>query len=135
MNFYKGKTIWITGASSGIGEALTYALAKQGAKIIASARRVEELKRVQAQAASANIHVLPLDLEATSTFEAAVAEAIKVFGHIDIMVHNGGISHRGLAKDTLPQVQRRVMEIDYFSYMELTRLLYLTSWRRKAGTL
>jgi dehydrogenase/reductase SDR family protein 7B len=133
LNFYSGKTIWVTGASSGIGEALTYALAKQGAKIIVSARRADELKRVQAQAASANIYVLPLDLEATPTFEAAVAEAIKAFGHIDIMIHNGGISHRGLAKDTLPQVQRRVMEIDYFSYMELTRLLISHFHERKTG--
>jgi dehydrogenase/reductase SDR family member 7B len=49
------------------------------------------------------------------------------------MIHNGGISHRGLAKDTLPQVQRRVMEIDYFSYMELTRLLISHFHERKTG--
>lgn len=133
MNFYRGKAVWITGASSGIGEALTYALAKQGANIIISARRTEELKRVQTEAGAANIHILPLDLEATATFEMVVTEAIKAFGQIDIMIHNGGISHRGLAKDTLPQVQRRVMEIDYFSYMELTRLLLPHFLERKGG--
>jgi short-subunit dehydrogenase len=133
LNFYSGKTIWITGASSGIGEALTYELAKQGANIIISARRTDELKRVQSQASPANVHILPLDLEATATFEAAVPEAINAFGQIDVMIHNGGISHRGLAKDTLPDVQRRVMEIDYFSYMELTRLLLPHFLQRKSG--
>lgn len=133
MNFYEGKIVWITGASSGIGEALTYALVKRGACVIASARRIEELRRVQAKGGEKNVYVLPLDLENTPGFEAAVAEAIKAFGHIDIMVHNGGISHRGLAKDTLPSVQRRVMEIDYFSYMELTRLLLPHFMERKSG--
>jgi short-subunit dehydrogenase len=133
LNFYTNKIIWITGASSGIGEALTCAMAKQGAKIIASARRISELKRVQANAGAENVYILPLDLEATATFANAVSEAIKAFGHIDIMIHNGGISHRGLAKDTLPEVQRRVMEIDYFSYMELTRLLLPHFFERKNG--
>ncbi len=133
MNFYKGKTVWITGASSGIGEALTYALASRGARIIISARRIEELQRVQQQASPANVHILPLDLEATASFPAAVGEAIKAFGQIDIMIHNGGISHRGLVKDTLPEVQRRVMEIDYFSNMELTRLLLPHFLERRSG--
>ena len=133
MNFYKGKIAWVTGASSGIGEALTYELVKQGARVIASARRTDELKRVQEQAGPQNVYILSLDLEATATFEAAMAEAIRAFGHIDVMIHNGGISHRGLAKDTLPAVHRRVMEIDYFSYMELTRLLLPHFLERKSG--
>lgn len=133
LDFYTNKIVWITGASSGIGEALTYALARRGAKIIASARRTEELKRVQANAGAENVYMLPLDLEATATFPAITSEAIKAFGHIDLMVHNGGISHRGLAKDTLPEVQRRVMEIDYFSYMELTRLLLPHFLERNSG--
>lgn len=133
MNFYKGKNVWVTGASSGIGEALTYALVQQGANVIISARRMEELKRVQSQAGTAQVYILPLDLEASATFNTATAEAIKAFGHIDVMIHNGGISHRGLAKDTLMEVQRRVMEVDYFSYIELTRLLLPHFLERKNG--
>jgi dehydrogenase/reductase SDR family protein 7B len=133
LNFYQGKIVWITGASSGIGEALTYELVKQDARVVISARRTDELKRVQAQAGPGKVKIVPLDLEATATFPQAVNDAINAFGHIDMMVHNGGISHRGLAKDTLPEVQRRVMEIDYFSYMELTRLVLPHFLGRKSG--
>ena len=133
MNFFTNKIVWITGASSGIGEALTYKLAQDGAKLIISARREEELKRVQQQCGGANVFILPLDLEAPDSFALKVQEAIAAFGQIDIMIHNGGISQRSLVKDTLPAVQRKVMEVDYFSYIELTRLL-LPHWQqRKSG--
>ncbi len=142
MSYFSNKTVWITGASSGIGEALTYELVKQGAKVIISSRRAEELKRVQQQARSngssgqagaSNVYVLPLDLEAADSFPAKVQEAIGAFAQIDIMIHNGGISQRSKVKDTLPAVQRKVMEVDYFSYIELTRLLLPHMQQRKAG--
>lgn len=133
MSYFTNKIVWITGASSGIGESLTYELAKQGAKVIISARREEELKRVQQQAGHSNIYVLPLDLEAPDTFPAKVQEAIGAFAQVDIMIHNGGISQRSKVKDTLPAVQRKVMEVDYFSYIELTRLLLPHLQQRKTG--
>lgn len=142
MSYFTNKIVWITGASSGIGESLTYELAKQGAKVIISARREEELKRVQNQAhpngssgraGHSNIYVLPLDLEAADTFPAKVQEAIGAFAQVDIMIHNGGISQRSKVKDTLPAVQRKVMEVDYFSYIELTRLLLPHLQQRKTG--
>jgi dehydrogenase/reductase SDR family protein 7B len=133
LSYFTNKTVWITGASSGIGESLTYELAKQGAKIIISARREDELQRVQQQAGASNVYVLPLDLEAPDTFPAKVQEAIEAFAHIDIMIHNGGISNRGTVKDTLPAVQRKVMEVDYFSYIELTRLLLPHMQQRQTG--
>jgi short-subunit dehydrogenase len=133
LSYFTNKIVWITGASSGIGESLTYELAKQGAKVIISARREEELKRVQQQAGHSNIYVLPLDLEAADTFPAKVQEAIGAFAQVDIMIHNGGISQRSRVKDTLPAVQRKVMEVDYFSYIELTRLLLPHLQQRKTG--
>jgi dehydrogenase/reductase SDR family member 7B len=131
--YFTNKVVWITGASSGIGEALTHQLIQQGAKVIISARREEELRRVQQDAGTNNIYVLPLDLEATPTFETKVQQAINAFGQIDVMIHNGGISNRGTAAETLPAVHRRVMEIDYFSYMELTRLIVPHMQQRKSG--
>ena len=142
MSYFSNKTVWITGASSGIGEALTYELVKQGANVIISSRRTEELKRVQQQACQngsfgqtgvSNVYVLPLDLEAAGSFPAKVQEAIGAFTQIDIMIHNGGISQRSKVKDTLPAVQRKVMEVDYFSYIELTRLLLPHMQQRKTG--
>lgn len=133
MSFFTAKTVWITGASSGIGEALTCALVCKGARVIISARREEELKRVQLQAGAGQVYILPLDLENSGSFAGKVQEAISAFGQIDIMIHNGGISQRSPVADTLPAVQRKVMEVDYFSYIELTRLL-LPHWQqRKTG--
>jgi len=133
VSYFNNKIAWITGASSGIGEALVYELVNQGAKVIISARREDELLRVQKEAGNKNVFILPLDLEATTTFPEKVQEAIAAFGHIDFMFHNGGISQRSLVKDTLPSVQRRVMEIDYFSYIELTYLLLPHFLERKTG--
>jgi dehydrogenase/reductase SDR family protein 7B len=133
LNFFHNKIVWITGASSGIGEALTYELVKLGAKVIISARRQEELQRVHQQAGARQVYVLPLDLEAASTFESKLQEALGAFGQIDIMVHNGGISQRSYVTETLPAVQRKVMEVDYFSYIELTRLLLPHFQQRKTG--
>ena len=102
MSSIKGKVVWVTGASSGIGEALVYELAKKGAKLIISSRRKEELERVKGNcvaAAQPNIRIVPLDLAEPSTLQLCVEAALQVFGHIDILVNNGGISQRGLAKD------------------------------------
>src|SRR5271169_4790559 len=119
---FTDKVVWITGASSGIGEALAYALSARGAKVILSSRREEELERVRLACAHPDgVKVIRLDLMDSSLFGARTAEAIAAFGQIDMVVHNGGVSQRGLAIETSMEVQRRVMELDYFSYIGLTQ--------------
>jgi short-subunit dehydrogenase len=118
------KVIWLTGASSGIGEALAIALAQKGAKLILSARRKEELERVKGNciaAAQPNIRVLPLDLAQTATLQLCTEAAVQIFGHIDILINNGGISQRSLIKDTSLEVDRRIMEVNYFGTVALTK--------------
>jgi short-subunit dehydrogenase len=133
MSTSANKIVWITGASSGIGEALAHAYARQGAKVILSARRREELERVQKEIGEAQCYVLPLDLVEPATFEAKTAEAIGVFGHIDVMVHNGGISQRSWVLETPIEVHRRIMEVDFFGYVGLTRALLPHFQDRKSG--
>ena len=124
MNYFKNKVIWITGASSGIGEALAYALSAEGALLVLSSRRADELERVRKACTNkGNVKIVTVDLQDTASLAGKTAEAIAAFGHIDIMVHNGGISQRGLVSETSMQVQRKVMEVDYFSYVELTNHL------------
>ncbi|MBY0432613.1 MAG: SDR family NAD(P)-dependent oxidoreductase, partial [Cyclobacteriaceae bacterium] len=99
-----GKVVWLTGASSGIGEALAYELAKHKVKLILSARRKEELERVKGNChplAQPNIRILPLDLAESSTLQLITEAAIQLFGQIDILINNGGISQRSLAKETV----------------------------------
>lgn len=131
----QGQVIWITGASSGIGEALAYSLARRGAKLILSARREEELFRVKSacQRADEDILVLPLDLEKQAEFPEKVAQAIAHFAHIDILINNGGVSQRSLAKDTDLAVDRRIMEIDYFGTLALTKAVLPLMLQRKSG--
>lgn len=136
MASVSNKVIWITGASSGIGEALAYALAQRGAKLILSARRKEELERVKGNCVSQsqpNVRILPLDLEQPLTLQLSTEAAIQIFGHIDILVNNGGISQRSLAAETSLDVDRRLMEVNYFGTIALTKYLLPHFVKRKQG--
>ncbi|RZL44630.1 MAG: SDR family NAD(P)-dependent oxidoreductase, partial [Pedobacter sp.] len=91
----KDKIVWITGASSGIGEALVYAYYQLGAKLIISSRNGDELARVKANCNDqGNIHLLTLDLEDHGSLTQKADEAIAVFGKIDMLINSGGISQR-----------------------------------------
>ena len=130
---FESKVVWITGASSGIGEALAAAFAKAGAKLVLSARRRDELDRVAAKCGNAEVFVLPLDLTKTDELDALTAQALAKFGHIDVMVHNGGISQRSWVKDTELAVHRRLMEVNYFGAVALTHALLPSMLERKSG--
>jgi short-subunit dehydrogenase len=126
MASLKNQVIWVTGASSGIGEALVYELARKDARLIISARRKEELERVKGNCnleAQPFIRILPLDLSEPSTLMLHTEAAIQLFGHVDILINNGGISQRSLAKETELEVDRRIMEVDYFGTVALTKYL------------
>ena len=124
MKSFNDKVVWITGASSGIGEAVAKVLSGSGAKLILSARRISELERVQNSCKNpSNVKLLPFDLKATAEFESMVKTALSSWGRIDIMILNGGIAQRSIAKYTTLEVDREIMEVDYFSCVALTKLL------------
>ena len=134
MNQFNEKVIWITGASSGIGEALAYRFSRAGARLILSSRREEELERVRKSCSHPEqVRILPLDLLDIPSLAAKTLLAIGCFGYIDIMVHNGGISQRSLVIDTNIAMQRKVMELDFFSYVEITNRLLPHFLERKSG--
>lgn len=129
--YFTDQVVWITGASSGIGEGLAYALAKENAKLILSARRVDELERVKARcielgAAIGNgappvPYVLPLDVSDLDSLPEKARIALAAFGHLDILVNNAGIGMRGYVVDTDIAVQQRVMQVNYFGPIALTK--------------
>jgi short-subunit dehydrogenase len=132
----QGKVIWLTGASSGIGEALAYELARKKVKLILSSRRKEELERVKGNChplAQPEIKLLPFDLAESSNLQLITEAAVHLFGHIDILINNGGISQRSLAKDTQINVDRKIMEVDYFGTLSVTKYLLPHFLRRKSG--
>lgn len=116
------KVIWITGASSGIGEALVYAYNKAGAKLIISSRNRDELYRVKGACKNpVGIHVLPLDLEKTASLQDKAEEAIRIFGHIDILINSGGMSQRSLAMETGLETEQKLMNINFWGTVVLSK--------------
>lgn len=133
MNF-SGRIVWITGASSGIGEALAHAFAAAGAKLVLSSRRAAELERVRLACENPEDHFcLPLDLTHGDRFPALVAGVLQRFGRIDILVNNGGVGQRAHAIETDAAVERAIMETDYFGAVALTKAVLPSMLVRHAG--
>lgn len=132
---FANQVVWITGASSGIGEALAYAFSREGAKVILSARRKDALERVAAQCGGPahNILVLPLDLDDLESFAGKAQEAERQMGPIDILINNGGISQRSAVKDTLMAVDQAIMRTNYFGAIGLTKAVLPSMLARKKG--
>lgn len=117
----QGKRVWITGASSGIGEKLAEELYCKGAKVIASARSVDKLRALKDTCrgiectSGGSIDILPFDVTSSQkTIENAVDKAINIYGGIDILILNAGRSQRLLALDTNEDATRNLMELNYF---------------------
>ena len=126
--------IWITGASSGIGEAAARKFSTEGFSLILSARNTQELERVKRSCAfPEDCRILSLDLASSADFPEKVATAISFFGQVDMVLHNGGISQRSLIKDTLLEVDRRLMEVNYFGTVALTKAILPHFLARKKG--
>ncbi|MEO0471547.1 MAG: SDR family oxidoreductase [Bacteroidota bacterium] len=120
---FQGKVVWITGASSGIGEALVKACVQAGATVLLSARREKELERVKASCGenAEKCFVVPMDLTQIDRLPEIVSQQIQQHGRIDVLVNNGGISQRGLVHETDLAVDRRIMEVNYFGQVALTK--------------
>lgn len=127
-----GKVVWITGASSGIGEGLAYELAKRNCKLILSARNVVELGRVKSNC-NATAEILPFDLSDFDSAKENVAKAIAIFGKIDVLINNGGISQRSLIAETDFSVDKKLIEVDYLAIVALTKALLLHFIEKKSG--
>ena len=120
---FDSKVVWITGASSGIGEALAYEFLKENAKIIISSNDIEGLENVRNNCVKLGKEctVKPFDLANSDEINKTVKEVIDEFGKVDILVNNGGVSQRSYAHETPIELDRKVMEIDYFGAVSLTK--------------
>ncbi len=136
MTKLSNKTIWITGASSGIGEQLTYQLAGNGNQLIISARRKDVLEKVKSNCAESeqkNIHVLPLDLSDVESLDKIADDALGLYGKIDILFNNGGISQRSKVSETAFEVDQRLMDVNFFSAVKLTKKVLPQMIENKSG--
>lgn len=127
------KRVWITGASSGIGEALAGAFARVGARLVLSARREEELERVRRGLPRADEHrVVAFDMADPEAVEAAAREVLAAGERLDVLVLNAGITQRALARDTALAVDRRLFEVNFFGPVALTKAV-LPALRAQGG--
>uniref|UniRef100_A0A8D0L6U0 Dehydrogenase/reductase 7 n=1 Tax=Sphenodon punctatus TaxID=8508 RepID=A0A8D0L6U0_SPHPU len=131
--------VWVTGASSGIGEELAYQLVKIGARLVLSARRENELERVKKRCleisnlSGKEILIVSLDLMDRNSHETATKTVLEHFHEIDILVNNGGRSQRSLFVDTSLDVYRAIVELNYLGTISLTKHVLDHMIQRKKG--
>lgn len=122
MRNVRDKIVWITGSSSGLGEAMAYRMAQEGAKLILTSNEPEKLEKVAANTglSSDRILVLPASLEQFDE-KALTAKAIEKFGTIDVLINNAGVLQKAFFDETTEAIERKIMEINYFAAIKLTR--------------
>ena len=128
------RVVWITGASSGIGKALALAFDGPGTRLVLSSRRRAALEDVRSRCADpAAVEVVPLDLADAASLPAVAADVLRRCGRVDLMVHNAGVAHRDLVKETPIEIDRRVMDVNYFGPVALTKALLPHMLARGSG--
>jgi dehydrogenase/reductase SDR family member 7B len=134
-NLFEGKIVWITGASSGIGEALVHAFADKGAIVLASSNDLPGLERVKSDCgtASSMVHCVPFDLSDTSGIDKIVEGQISTFGRIDYLLNIGGISQRARIEETPLWLDRKIFEINYFGTISLSKAVLPYMIRQQSG--
>lgn len=139
MSFFNNKIVWITGASSGLGEAIAVECAKEGAKIILSARREAELMRVKETClkfiSEDHILVLPLDVADLTNVNVEVQKVIQKFGRIDVLINNAGVVQRSFVSDTPVELERKMFEINYFGAVILSKAVLPFMRKQQSGNI
>lgn len=132
---FAGRSAWITGASSGIGEALVYEFIRRGASVIISSNDPQGLIRVKEACGekSAKITCLPFDLSDTSGIADMVNRQMEATGKIDYLLNIGGISQRSRIEETPLWVDRKIFEVNYFGTIALTKAILPYMIRQKSG--
>ncbi|KAL0842081.1 hypothetical protein ABMA28_014274 [Loxostege sticticalis] len=136
----RGKVVVITGASSGIGEALAHAFYDEGSKVVLAARRKTELERVKKDLQSKKLSIpaqepvcIELDLADLDHLEDFTQKVYSACGCIDILINNGGISHRGNILHSKMEVFKQIMTINYFGSVALTKAILPKMVEKKSG--
>jgi dehydrogenase/reductase SDR family protein 7B len=134
-DLFSGKVVWVTGASSGIGESLVHEFSKRGATVIASSNDPSGLERVKADCGekSSMVHCVPFDLAETSGIDKLAERQINAFGRIDYLLNIGGISQRARIDETPMWLDRKIFEINYFGTIALSKAVLPYMVRQQSG--
>lgn len=132
---YNNKTVWITGASSGIGKELAIQFAELGARVILSARNVDKLNDLKAVLKGEGHLIVPLDLAQPEQVLSTITAQMSELPAIDILINNGGVSQRSLFLENDFNVYRQLMEVNYFGLIALTKAVLPTMVARRSGSI
>ncbi len=131
---FKDKVIWITGASSGIGEHLAYAFSEQSAKLILSSRNQQELTRVKQNCSQPDsVRIFPLDVADFEQVPTIYKQVKEAWGTPDILINNAGISQRELVKDTAFLVDKKIMDVNFLGTVAVTKAVLPDMLAQKSG--
>jgi len=133
--FFENKVVWITGASSGIGESLVYEFVKRDARVLASSNDPSGLDRVRKNCGNKSemVTCVPFDLSDMTGIEQIAEQQVHSFGRIDYLLNIGGISQRARIDETPLWLDRKIFEINYFGTIALTKAVLPHMIRQKSG--
>ncbi|XP_077172479.1 dehydrogenase/reductase SDR family member 7B isoform X2 [Paroedura picta] len=139
--YLKDAVVVITGATSGLGKECAKAFHAAGSKLVLCGRNGERLQGLLEELSADGSqskklpkhHAVAFDLADTKAVVSAAEEILKRVGHVDILINNAGISYRGTIADTALEVDRRVMETNYFGPVALTKALLPSMIKRRQG--
>lgn len=132
--YFKDKVVVVTGGTDGIGKALVESLLDMGAKVATCGRNHDKLYHLQSSYPSAALCTMVADVSNENDCRRFIEMATKMFGGIDILINNAGISMRALLKDASAEVIRKVMEVNFFGTVYCTKYA-LDSIIERKGTI
>lgn len=135
MISFKNRLVLITGSTSGIGKAITLQLAKEGAKMIIADRNEADLNKTKEECLkyTSFCETITFDLSNPNEVSQAASTILEKYGPIYLLINNGGISQRSLAHETPIEIDRKIMEIDFFSYIILSKAFIPSMIKQKEG--
>ena len=133
MSYFKGKTVIVTGASSGIGEATAKEFLLQGAKVILVARSESKMQHSFKSFNKDSYSIYPFDLTNLNDIDTFVKMLIKKEGPIDILFNNAGVSQFGYFEESYLSVLDKIMDLDFFSVVQFTKSILPHLIDKKSG--
>lgn len=119
--YFKDKVVVVTGGTEGIGKALVDSLLNMGAKVATCGRNHDKLYSLQSEYPSADLHTMVADVSSENDCRRFIETTIKVFGGIDILINNAGVSMRALLKEANTEVIHKVMDINFYGTVNCTK--------------
>ena len=133
-SYFKDKVVVITGGTDGIGRALVELLINEGAKVSTCGRNHDKLYRLQTEFASATLHTMVTDVSSENDCRRFIEMTLKIYGKIDVLINNAGISMRAELKEAAVDVIRKVMDINFYGAVYCTKFA-LPSLVEQKGTI